>query len=448
MIKSIIIIGGGPAGYVAAIRASQLKLDVTLIEEGNLGGTCLNVGCIPTKYLLRAANEYKTFLTQAKHYQVETKDFDGEWIYNGVNELIERQTKGIKALLRANGINHLTGRASLVGCGVKLRGSDEILTADKIVVATGSKASLPSVFQCDDKRILTSDDVLRRPVEGKRVAIIGGGVIGVELANYLININKEVVIYEYAPSIISFAGKDLSMNLQSYLKTLGIKVVTNVEVQKIDINDSFLEVCTNNGGEAFDNVIVAIGRKGNIPDGLVANERGFLSVDENYLVRDNIYAIGDVNGISMLAHSASAQGINLINSFMDIKENKDTTLIPSCIYTDIEVAYVGANEEALKAQGAEPKVVKYMMGGNSKVAIEEVNRGFIKLVLVDDIVVGAQLFCLKASEMISYFTTVINNKLSYKELKATIFPHPSLSEGINEALEEVTSEAIHVLPRV
>lgn len=447
MIYDVVIIGGGPGGYSCAIKAAQLGLNVGLVEKYKLGGTCLHVGCIPTKFLLKQASEFKLFKELSLQYGLLSSEFMADDCYLKCSKLIEKQMLGIGALIKANKIDYFADEAIIRGSEVLLKGSGELLYSKNIIVASGSKPFMPSIKGIDDERVLTSDLVLTTPVIGKSIGIIGGGVIGVELANYLINISKDVTIIEMANQLIPFAPADLRVNMQLYLRSLGIKLVTKCMVEEMVPAKFQLKVITSEGDYDFDQVIVCAGRVGNMVEGLDSGSTRFIKVDESFRVKDNLYAIGDVNGISMLAHSAAAQGINVACNIAKEKKQRSLVNIPNCIYTDIELAYVGLFEEQLFEKSISYKSVKYMMGGNSKASIEDVNRGFIKILVVDDLIVGAQLFCLKASELISYFTLAIDQGIAVKDLDKTIFPHPSLSEGITEAIASVNEQAIHVLPK-
>ncbi len=439
----LIVVGGGPAGYVSAIRASQYGLKVCLIERNKLGGTCLNVGCIPTKFLLKEGKKYR----DVKNYLVNNNQDivipNQEKIYSRCSEVVNKNIMGINSLLKSYDIEVVNDTASIKDGNVTLS-TGEILTTKNIIIATGSKVKLPNIPGINEARILTSDEVLKQPVTGDSLAIIGGGIIGVELANYFVNLGKEVTIYEASPNLIPFAPKDLRNNLSSYLKSIGVKIVCNAFVEKLKNIESGICLTLKEEDHNFNEVIVCTGRRGSIIEGLQANERDFLVIDENYKVKDNIYAVGDVNGKSMLAHSASSQGLNVVEHLVGGADIKDLNLIPSCIYTDIEVSYVGVSEEELTLKQQEYKISKFMMGGNSIHTINSTNRGYIKVIIVEDKVIGAELFCLNASELISFFTLMIGKELNISEVSKLIYPHPSLSEGILEVLESSHNKAIHV----
>lgn len=460
----LIVIGGGPGGYVAAIRGAQHGLRVALVEEHELGGTCLNRGCIPTKTLLHAAFLYREVLEAAElGIHAEGLRYDLSAMYRRKDAVVVKLREGVSELLRANGVSCYAGRAYLSAADtVTVSGAEAMtISAPRILLAVGARPQKPPILGIDLPGVLSSDELLgSEPLACQRMAIIGGGVIGCELASVYRALGTEVTILEAAERILPNADRELSQNLSMIFKKRGISVCTSCVVEEIKPAEEGLSVhVRDKAGESAlvcDHVLVSVGRKART-DGLwspsirMETEVGGIVVNERFETSvPGIYAIGDcIAGGIQLAHVASAQADNVVSFMMGKGEEKNLSFVPSCIYTNPEMAWVGLSADQAKKRGMEVKTSKYLMSGNGKSLIEQQERGFIKLVFEaeSERLLGAQLMCGRATDLIAGVTSAMLAGLSAKELEALIYPHPSFSEGFGEAVEDLYSRAVHVMPK-
>jgi dihydrolipoamide dehydrogenase len=451
---NLIVIGGGPAGYTAAIRASKLHLSVALIEKTALGGTCLNRGCIPTKTLLHSSEIYE----QRGEWQnlgifSNSVNVDESTIYKRKDEIIQKLRDGINSLIKANKIDLISGIAELIKEDtVKI--NDEEISADNILIATGSS---PLDLPIEGIEFaINSDRVLIDPVVGDNIIIIGGGVIGVEFASYLNAIGKQVTIIEAMDNIIPMMSRDLSVNLASILKKKGIKIITSSKVTSIKKMTGLIVNYNDDKGSKTlygDTVIVSIGRKPNLEGlnldkfGIKCNNKGII-VDENcYSGIGNIYAAGDVTGTIQLAHFAAAQGITAVESMLNLKKSINMSVVPSCIYTNPEIASVGITKPEFL--NIETVSGKYMMGGNARSIINNQQRGYIKTIFEKSTgkIIGAEIMCDRATDVIGSLTEAVALGLNREQIGGIIYPHPTFMEGILESVEDSAGLATHILPK-
>jgi dihydrolipoamide dehydrogenase len=472
------IIGAGPGGYVAAIRAAQKGLRTAVIEMGDVGGTCLNRGCIPTKSMLHSAHLYR----QAKEsglfgVQIGDAGFDFAKICGRRDDVVTKLRGGTERLLAANGVDVIRGKASImdantvtVDCGsaagndgAALTGSVIELKTKHIIIATGSKPNrLPSRFM-DIDGVITSDEALAPgSAFHKRVLILGGGVIGVEFAGMYNDLGCDVTVVDTLPDLISRTDIEISKNLTKLFTKRGVKVLTSAALNSIEKTGEGLRcVVTHKNAEKeifADCVLVCVGRSP-ITDWLrpqnsgavniALDERGFIVTDENLRTNiPNIYAIGDcVSGSLQLAHAASAQGLNAVSHIVGEAPAVNMNAIPACVYTNPEIATVGLTEKEAEAAGYNVKVGKFIMSGNGKSVITEEDRGFIKLVFdaADGVLIGAHLMCARATDIIGEAAYAVANKQTAKQLASVIRPHPTYMEGMTEAAESVFGTAVHVI---
>ncbi|NLK99102.1 MAG: dihydrolipoyl dehydrogenase [Clostridiales bacterium] len=466
----LIVIGSGPGGYVAAIKAAKLGKKVAIIEKGEIGGTCLNRGCIPTKTLMHSTH----FISEAKRMQNAGISFtdlslDYDKLIERKDEVVARIRKGIEGLFNANGVKLYKGVATVISQNrvkVKLASepgihSEELVTAKNILIASGSVPVIPRIEGSAIKNVVTSDQLL----EGKgrlykKLLIIGGGVIGIEMATIYKELGCEIEIIEAMDRILSGMDKEISQTITMGLKKRGISVHTGARVLKITEGGSLGLVCEyiekdNTKTTEAEGILLSVGRRSHT-EGLF--EDGIAPVMDGASIKVNaefetsipgIYAIGDVIKGKQLAHVASAQGIVAIEKMFGHKASIDLDLIPSCIYTVPEVATVGMDEAEAKAQGYDIKIGKYPMLGNSKTLLSMGERGFVKLICEADTgrLLGAQLLCDRATDMIGELALAISKKLTYKELGSIIRPHPTYEEAITEAADDIDNMAIHLMPR-
>ena len=448
----LLVIGAGPGGYVAALKAAKLGLKTAIVEGRDVGGTCLNRGCIPTKALLHTAEVY----TQAKEgaflgVNAEGISVDFAAAQRRKNEVTEKLRLGIEGLFKQKKVDLLRGIGTILAPG-KVSVDGKEYTADHILIATGSVPARPPIPGLE--HALTSDDLLEG--EGRMfssLVIIGGGVIGVELASVYNALGCHVTILEAMDRILPNMDREICQNLTMILKKRGVEIYPSSMVSAVEkMEDGTLSVrYTNKGtentaqGEA---VLCAIGRRANTA-GLFGEgfsldmERGRILTDENFQTSvPGIYAIGDVTAKIQLAHVASAQGTACVEKLAGNAAPTDLALIPSCIYTSPEIACIGITADEAKAAGRSVKVGKFVMFANGKTVISNGERGFIKIVADAEsgVVLGAQLMCERATDMISQLTTAVANGLTAEQLLAVVRPHPTFEEGIGEALDDLADK--------
>lgn len=447
----LVVIGAGPAGYEAAIEAAKVfKMHVALVEKGELGGTCLNRGCIPTKTLLHTAELFETIREKGALFA-----FTGqENLSVSLSKLIERKDsvvselqKGIATLLKMNKVEFFHGEATIrSACAVEVNGV--ILETKYILIATGSQAARVPIPGIDSKYILTSTEILDRKELPDSLIIIGGGVIGCEMASIFSALGTQVTIIEAMDRLLPNMDKEISRNLKMiFERTRGITVHLSSKVTAFEDKENGVTCSFEKKGEKecaeSDLVLVAIGRRPNT-EGLLGedlqslrSDRGYIAVDENFQTKiPAIYAAGDVTGGIQLAHAATAQALHAV-WHMNGKERKASLdTIPSCIYTTPEIATVGLTADQAKAKGKDviTKKMPTSANGKSRISLEE--RGFVKIVVEKDseCVLGCQLMCARATDIIALCTQSVVSKLTLDELQKSIYAHPSYSEVIGEAL--------------
>jgi dihydrolipoamide dehydrogenase len=459
MIYDVVIIGGGPGGYTAAIRASQKGLKTALIEKAKLGGTCLNLGCIPTKSLLNASKlYYKMKHSNELGIEASGLSYNLSTIYEGKNQIVEKLVTGIQHLIDGNQIDFFHAHASFLNeHQIELQDTKEIIEGKQIIIATGSKPRMFPFAGNDLANVYTSDDVMRSPIDAKQICIVGGGVIGVELADFYSDLGCAITIIESEKQILPTLDRELSLSLAAYLKKKGVTILTNTRfIDNVQEESYMIHYQVNDEIHHLENeaLIIAVGREANtkglaLEKANIQTNHGFITVNHNYQTNiPHIYAIGDASGAIQLAHVASFQGKNCISYILNEGFIAEEPIVPYCIYTGIEIAYVGMSEQSAKENGITTKTHKILMNTNGKHLIETEERAFLKL-LVDeeDHILGAQLFCKQATELVSYFTLAIQKNLSVAELKDVIFPHPTISEVIGESFEMVLGEAIHQIKK-
>ncbi|WP_313130657.1 dihydrolipoyl dehydrogenase [Anaerocolumna sp.] len=467
----LIIIGSGPGGYVAAIKAGQLGKKAAIIENRELGGTCLNRGCIPTKTIMHSSRLfYEAKNLQEAGIEVEGLRFDMNRIQERKEEVVSRIRKGIKSLLEANKVTVISGTATIMD-GHRVRviqnsaqeentnQEPRELSGDNILIATGSQPFLPPVEGISQENVVTSDQLLsENDFKYHNLLIIGGGVIGIEFASIYQEFGSQVEIIEAMDRILPSMDKEISQSVAMSLKKKGVKIHTKSVVKRISKTDQLLCEYEDSTGTHFaqaDGILVAVGRKANTrelfsPEFSLEMEGDKIKVNEHFETsKEHIYAIGDVIKGIQLAHAASAQGIRAVENMYGKKQSIELSAIPSCIYTYPEIATVGLTEEEAKAKGYVVKTGKYPMLGNSKIILSADERGYIKVVCdsSNNKILGAQIICPRATDMIGEFTTAMVNGLTAEDLGKVIRPHPTYGEAITEAAEDVNGMAIHIFPK-
>ena len=454
------IIGGGPGGYVCAIRAAQLGFKVALIEETTLGGTCLNRGCIPTKALYSATK----LLAQAAEAEQIGLTFSppkidlqrlGEW----KGEVVSTLVGGIETLLEKNGVEVLRARGRLDSDRHISLSTDEELTAKHVVLATGSDAIQIPPFPFDDPVIWSSDDALELREVPKRLAVIGGGVIGLELATIYNRLGSQVLVVELLPEILSTVDLDRRTisTLKRALTKSGITVLTNTAADSFEQDGSDTVLRTKNGEEhVVDRILVAVGRRPRTRDlnlecwGVELDERGFIRVDDKLqTTAPNVYAIGDVVPGPMLAHKASMDGVRVAETLAGQPHALDYDLIPQAIFTDPEISSVGLSEQAAKASVSEILVGRFPFASLGKALGMREADGFFQVVANadDHRILGVQIVGAEASDLISEAAIAVQSSLTLEAIADAVHPHPTLPEGLKEAAENALGRAIHTVNR-
>lgn len=458
----IAVLGGGPGGYVAAIRAAQLGKKVALVEARELGGTCLNRGCIPTKALLHCAEVYEQ-ASNAASFGVNTENvgFDfgkmAEFKSNTVGKLVS----GIAGLEKAHGVKVINGFGRLTDIHTMdvVQSTDEHLTVtfDKLILATGSSPARPPIPGIDGKNVVTSDDILAMTELPESFVIIGGGVIGIEFATLFATLGKAVTVIEMMPSILPGADADIVRTCLRVLKKKKVAIVNNAKVTKIDGGDEVTVTYELNGAEKIASgacCVVSVGRRAETKGiGLeelgVEMNRAFVNIDDHCRTNiENIYAIGDITGKIQLAHVASAQGLAAAANAAGLDETMDYSIVPSCIYTNPEIAFVGISEDKAKEQGIEYKVGMFNVAGNGRAMVMGENLGIAKLISdAEGKLIGAQLMCPRATDMIAELAAAMKLGASVKDIADTIHPHPTVSEVVMEAAHDWEGLCCHALPK-
>ena len=457
----LVVIGGGPGGYVAAIRALQYGLKVAVVEERDIGGTCLNRGCIPTKSLLHSAEVYHS-AKNAALFGVHAGDvsFDYNKIAARKDEVTMQLRMGIEFLIKKNGGDILNGRGIIKDKNtIEIQNSEtQTVTTDKIIIATGSRPSIPPVPGLEGKQIFDSDDVLAMTECPEKIVIIGGGVIGVEFATVFNTLGKKVIIIEMMDAILPMIDGEISAALHKSLQKKGIQIYTGAKVTTVTSGEK--AVCTFEKNQEkvdidADMVVVAVGRKPNTENIGIENigvsmERGFISVNEKMETDvKGVYAIGDVTGKAQLAHVASAQGLVAAANAAGEQCAMDYTVVPSCIYTDPEVASVGLSEAEARSRGFSISIGKFPVNANGKSMIMGCSEGLVKIITDEEtgVILGAHLMAPRATDMLTELSEAIQKKLNVNELGNVIHPHPTVSEIIMEAAHDVDGFCVHIPPK-
>ena len=446
----VAVIGGGPGGYVAAIKASQLGLNTVLFEEEAMGGVCLNKGCIPTKAMLKSAEVYNTVKT-AEEYGIHTNSpiLNIESVISRKNKIVTDLVNGIELLLKNNNIKVIKARAEPVSpyC---VRAGSELYQAKNIILATGSKP-IRIKLKGNQNKLIVSDDIFSLKKLPLSIAIIGGGVIGLEFAVMLNAFGVKTTIVELLPSIINIADDTIMEAAKKMLINSGVVVLENTRALELTDYGLRCEKGQKNFEVMAEKVLLSIGREPNVDIQMlgslgIKNENGKIIVDKQMQTSvPGIYAIGDVNGKNMFAHAAAAQGISVAEIIAGKKKTTQFAAMPSCIFTIPEIAWVGLTEQEAKQKYNNVITSIFPMAANGKSMIYGKKDGFIKLVVDSKykLLLGAHLFCYRASDMIGEMALALNLECTAAEIAETIHPHPTISEACMEAAEGIFGSPIH-----
>ena len=458
----IVVLGSGPGGYVTAIRASQLGFKVALIEKENLGGICLNWGCIPTKALLKSAQVFD-YLKHASDYGLTVKEFDKD--FNAViarsRSVADGMSKGVQFLMKKNKIEVIDGFGKIKpGKKVDVTAADGKVTeysADHIIIATGARSrELPNLPQ-DGKKIIGYRQAMTLAEQPKKMIVVGSGAIGVEFAHFYNTMGTEVTIVEFMPNIVPVEDEDISKQFERSLKKSGVNIMTNASVERVDTSGKGVKafVKTAKGEEVLeaDIVLSAVGIKTNIENiGLeetgIATDRDKILVNSYYQTNvPGYYAIGDVTPGQALAHVASAEGIICVEKIAGLHvEPLDYGNIPGCTYATPEIASVGLTEKAAKEKGYEIKVGKFPFTASGKAKAAGTPDGFVKVIF--DAKYGEWLGChmigAGVTDMIAEAVVARKLETTGHEILKAVHPHPTMSEAVMEAVADAYGEVIHM----
>jgi dihydrolipoamide dehydrogenase len=457
----LIIIGSGPGGYVAAIRASQLGLKVGVVEKAELGGICLNWGCIPTKALLKSANVFE-YIQHAKDYGIDVKDasVDFSAMIQRSRDVAGGMSKGVQFLLKKNKVDVITGFGKLKA-GKKVEvdndGQKTDYTADNIILATGARSRELPALPIDGEKIIGYRKAMTLEKRPKKMVVVGSGAIGVEFAYFYNTLGTDVTIVEFMPNIVPVEDVDISKQLARSLKKQGITIMTNSEVTNVDTKGKSCKVTvkTKKGEEHIDCDVVlsAVGIATNL-EGLgledvgVATDRGKVIVDDYYKTNiTGVYAIGDIVHGPALAHVASAEGITCVEKIAGQNpEPIDYNNIPGCTYCSPEIASVGYTEQAAKDAGYDIRVGKFPFSASGKAQAAGASDGFVKVIFDAKYGewLGAHMIGANVTEMIAEVVAARKLETTGHEIIKTIHPHPTMSEAVMEATAAAYDEVIHL----
>jgi dihydrolipoamide dehydrogenase len=455
-VYDVVILGAGPGGYVAALRAGQLGAKVCLVEKTTVGGTCLNRGCIPSKALIHSAAVWKR-AHEGAAFGVTASNWSFDWgkAQGRKNEVVRAQVQGIGTLLGAAKVEVKQGTGSLVDARtvkVSGNGTAETISAKAVIIATGSEpAGIPGV-EIDGERVLTSTEALELPSLPKTFLIVGGGVIGMEFASMLSSLGTQVTVVEMLPQILAMEDPMLVRILQGALQKQGVAFHVNAKVEKVERTAAGVRVQIGGGTSLeAERVLIATGRALNsqaigLEAAGVKVEKGAIQVNERMETSvPGIYAIGDVTGISLLAHVASMQGLVAAANATSGRAAMDYSAIPNCIYTDPEIASVGLSEPQAKEQGRAIKVGRFNFAALGKAMCIGETIGMVKVVAdaQTDEVLGVGIVGPHATDIIAEGVLAVRHGLTAAQVAEAIHAHPTLPEAVGEAMHDVHGQAIH-----
>ena len=450
------VIGGGPAGYVGAIRAGQLGKKVVCIEMERAGGTCLNWGCIPTKSLLRNADVYRT-IKHAADFGIQCGEVKYDWnsVIKRSRKVADQNAAGIEFLFRKYKVDYLLGEAQSLQAGqvtVAKDGKTQKVSASKILLSTGVVSRpLPNV-PFDGKRVIGSREAMVLPEQPKRITIIGAGAIGVEFAYFFNSFGTEVNLIEMMPRILPVEDAEISDLLAKSFKKQGITLLTGAKVTEVKVGAKGVQVRVQAGKEITldsDICLVAIGVQPRLPKECKVNltDRGYVQVNDRYETSTaGIFAAGDIIGPPWLAHVASFEATQAVEGMFHGRQPKRVELFPGCTYCSPQVASVGLTEQAAIDKGLKIKDGRFPFMASGKARAIGETEGLVKLIFAEPHreIVGAHIIGAEATELIAELTLAIQLEATQEELETTIHAHPTLSEAVHEAAGQAFGEAIHI----
>ncbi|BCJ85471.1 dihydrolipoyl dehydrogenase [Effusibacillus dendaii] len=458
----VLVIGGGPGGYVAAIRAAQLGKSVTLIEKNDLGGVCLNRGCIPSKAIISMADFVHRMKTmETAGIRVNGITVEMERLQQWKQGVVQKLTQGVASLCKGNQITVVQGEASFVSANevrVVTEHGSERYRFESCIIATGSYPVELSGIPFDGQRVISSTEALSLKKIPQQLLVVGGGYIGLELGTAYRKLGSEVTVLEGTGQILPGTDPGLVRYVTRNLKKLGVEVQTNALATSLQINGEKVDVTVRVKDEtkvfSADQVLVTVGRKpytGGLEladSGIETNEQGFIKVDrQQRTTNPKVFAIGDVTGNPMLAHKASYEGKVAAEVIAGLPSEMDAVVIPSVIFTDPEIASVGWTEEQAKQEGYETLTGRFPFGANGRALSMEGGDGFVQVIAEKQTkrVLGVHIVGPEASNLIAEATLAIEMCATLEDLSLTVHAHPTLPETIMEAAEAAVGHAIHIL---
>lgn len=452
----IIVLGGGPGGYVAAIRGAQLGAKVALIEAGELGGTCLNKGCIPTKAMIASIDKLEA-VKNAGEYGIEVEGYKINFhkLQERKNQVVAQLVKGIHFLVKKNKIDFFKGYGYFLNKNeiqVRSEKGEQTIAGKNFIIATGSEPLLFDTFNYDGINIITSDEALELKEIPESLLIVGGGVIGCEFATIYAALGTKVTIVEALPHILPMVDKDIAMRLQSILKKKGITIKTKTMIKELTACSKSVKAVIDSGELKAQKALISVGRKvaskgfGIENTGVELGNKGEILVNKKMQTNiPNIYAIGDVTNKILLAHVASFQGIVAAENIHGKEIEMDYNVVPNCVFTKPEVASVGLTSDECEKQGISIKIGKFNFLANGKAVAMGETEGMVKIIAreEDNVVLGVHIIGPHAADLISEASIAVYNKLTLKDITKVIHAHPTLSEAVMEAAEHALGMAIH-----
>ena len=458
MAYDLIVVGGGPAGYVGAIRAAQLGKKVACVEMDRAGGTCLNWGCIPTKSLLRNAELYQTMSKHAAEFGMAFDNLSYDWskIIGRSRKVSDRLAGGIEMLFKKNKVDYIRGTAAIPKAGVvevtDKDGAKTTHTASKILVATGVVSKEMPGFPFNGKSVIGSKQAMVIPEQPKEIIIVGAGAIGIEFAYFFNAFGTKVTVVEMMPNILPIEDTEVSQALEKSLSKQGIRILTGTKVEKAEVTHKGVKLVL--GGKNPETIeapvaLVAIGVSPLLPDGLKVNldQRGWIQTSDRYETSlRGVFAAGDIIGPPWLAHVASFEAIQAVEGMFAGKAARKVVNFPGCTYCQPQVASVGLTERAAKEKGLKFKVGKFPFMASGKALAVGESEGFVKILFGEPHgeIIGAHIIGADATEMIAELGLAIDMEATHEELISTIHAHPTLSEAVHEAAEQALGHAIHI----
>lgn len=452
-IFDICIIGGGPGGYVSAIKAAQLGAKTCLIEKYSCGGICLNSGCIPTKVFLKSIDVLET-VRNSTQYGLEGDNssftINMKKIQDRKQRVVQEMVDGVNVLLKKNGVEVMIGEGVLVDKNTIMIGDDKI-NATNIIIATGSSPIMLNVPISEKMTLYKSDEILNLTEIPKTIVVIGGGIIGIELAYFLSKAGSQVTVIESQNRILPMVDSEITEIAVRYIENASVRIFTSAKVTEITENEVLFEKDGRLTRKECEVVLMAVGRKPCFDSIRAKNigikiEKGAIVTDDYLRTNiDNIYAVGDVNGKSMLAHTASLEGIVAVENIFSKHSKMNYKWIPNGIYIQPEISTVGMTETQAKNIYGNIKVGRFPMIGNGKAKIEGYGEGLIKLISEAKYgeIVGAHIIAPHATEIITELCTAMNLEGTVDEMVKVIHPHPTISEGILESFYALEGKSIH-----